>query len=42
VVPPGVFNRLGSATSGTVNVSLVAVSNDGSRNQGTLRNGLRR
>jgi hypothetical protein len=41
-VPQGALNRLRSVKSGAVNVSLVAVSDDGSRNQGTLRNGLRR
>jgi hypothetical protein len=41
-VPRAVFNRLRSSTSGAINVSLVALSDDGSRNQGTLRNGLRR
>jgi hypothetical protein len=42
VVPLGVFNRLRTVKSGAVNVSLAAQSDDGSRNQGTLRNGLRR
>ncbi|MGA7436118.1 MAG: hypothetical protein WBW44_10965, partial [Solirubrobacterales bacterium] len=41
-VPKRVYRRLGSTKSGTLNVSVLATSSNGSRNQNTLRNGLRR
>ncbi len=41
-VPKRVHRRLDSSKSGTLNVSVLATSSNGSRNQNTLRNGLRR
>ncbi len=41
-VPKRVYRRLDTRKSGTLNVSVLATSSNGSRNQNTLRNGLRR
>ena len=41
-VPKRVYRRLGKKKSGTMNISVLATSSNGTRNQNTLRNGLRR
>jgi hypothetical protein len=41
-VPTRVYRRLGNKRSGMLAVSVLATSSNGSRNQNTLRNGLRR
>jgi len=41
-VPKRVYRRLSTRKSGTISVSLLATSSNGTRNQNTLRNGLRR
>lgn len=42
VVPKRVYRRLKSRKSGSLNVTVLATSSNGTRNQNTLRNGLRR
>ena len=41
-VPKRVYRRLSAGKSGVISVSVLATSSNGSRNQNTLRNGLRR
>ena len=42
VVPERVYRRLKNRKSGLLNVTILATSINGTRNQNTLRNGLRR
>lgn len=41
-VPKRVYRRLDKRKSGTINISVLATSSNGTRNQNVLRNGLKR